>query len=147
MMVEYMEQYQGDSFCIKMCGIIGNGMIYKSSLFSPDFWEKLTPEVVSTRIDDSYIEHYMKCKNKKISGFRPDDIYDIMKTFNPVFPNSHNTINGCYSSEDVMKARNVISKIVFDGCEKDITENSGSTTVKERILDAMNIKYHLENEE
>lgn len=114
MMVEYIELYQVDSFCLKLNGIIGNAMIYKSSLFSDDFWKKLTPEVVSTRIDDSYIEHYMKSKNKKISGFRPSDIQDIVKTFNPIFPNSHNTITGSYSLEDIMRAKDIISKIVFD---------------------------------
>ena len=113
MMVEYLEKYNADSFCLYRPCIIGNRMIYKSSVFESDFWEKLTPEVVNTRIDDSYIEHYMKCKKKKMSGFRPSDAPDITKRFNPVHPNSHNSKTGQYSSSDVVEAKIIISKIDF----------------------------------
>ncbi len=113
MMIDYLKKYGADSFCLHHAGVIGNRMIYKSSVFSSDFWEKLTPEVIATRIDDSYIEHYMKSKGKKMSGFRPDDAPDITKRFNPIYPNSHNTSTGQYSTQDIMAAKNTISKIVF----------------------------------
>lgn len=114
MMIDYLEKYDADSFCLHHAGIIGNRMIYKSSVFSSDFWEKLTSEVIATRIDDSYIEHYMKSKGKKMSGFRPDDAPDITKRFNPIHPNSHNTATGQYSLEDIKMAKNIISKIKFN---------------------------------
>ena len=88
MMIEFLEKYDADAFCLFRPLVIGNRMIYKSSCFKSDFWEKLTPEVVSTRIDDTYIEHYLHSYNKKIAGFRPDDTPDITKKFNPVHPNS-----------------------------------------------------------
>lgn len=113
MMIDYLEKYDADSFCLHHAGIIGNRMIYKSSVFSNDFWEKLTPEVIATRIDDSYIEHYMKSKGKKMSGFRPDDAPDITKRFNPIYPNSHNAASGQYSANEIKNAQNLISKITF----------------------------------
>lgn len=113
MMIDYLEKNNADSFCLHHAGVIGNRMIYKSSVFSSDFWEKLTPEVIATRIDDSYIEHYMKSKGKKMSGFRPNDAPEITKRFNPIHPNSHNPVTGQYSQEDIQRARDIISKIKF----------------------------------
>ena len=113
-MVDGLKQYDSDSFCLSFSNVVGNRMIYKSSVFKKDFWEKLTQEVISTRIDDFYIEHYLRSKNKKMSCFRPIDVNDIMKVFNPVFPNSHNETGSSYSFEDITKANNIISKIVFD---------------------------------
>lgn len=112
-MVENLEKRGSDSFCLSHSLIIGNRMIYKSSVFDKDFWEKLTPEVVSTRIDDAYIEHYMRCKNKKKSCYRPNDVNEIMKTYNPVHPNSHNTKTGFYSQEDINRANFIINEIQF----------------------------------
>lgn len=112
-MIENIRKYDADSFCLSNGLIVGNRTIYKSETFSPDFWEKLTPEIIATRIDDSYIEHYMKSKNKKMSHFKPKNVMEITKHFNPVFPNSHNTKTGNYSSADINKAKNIISKIVF----------------------------------
>ena len=113
MMVEFLKKYDADAFCLFRPLIIGNRMIYKSSCFKSDFWEKLTQEVVSTRIDDTYIEHYLRSYNKKIAGFRPDDTPDITKRYNPVFPNSKNTDNGEYSTADVAKANKIIKSIKF----------------------------------
>ncbi len=112
-MKEYLEQYESDSFCLSWSKVIGNRMIYKSSCFSNDFWDNLTKEVISTRIDDAYIEYYLKCKGKKMFCFRPENVPDITKRFNPVNPNSHNTHTGSYSLEDVKKANDVIRKIKF----------------------------------
>jgi hypothetical protein len=114
LMVEYIEKYNGDAFCLFRPLVIGNRMIYKSSCFKSDFWEKLTPEVISSRIDDAYIEHYLHSYNKKISGFRPNDTPDITKRYNQIFPNSHNTETGEYTVKDINKAKEVISKIKFN---------------------------------
>lgn len=71
MMIENLEKTKGDCFCPSNGRVIGNRMIYKSNCFEPDFWEKLTPEIISTRIDDMYIEHYLECHRKHIAHFRP----------------------------------------------------------------------------
>ena len=113
-MVDYIEKYNSDAFCLyKPSCVIGNRMIYKSNIFSNDFWEKLSDDVISTRIDDAYIWHYLKEKNKVVSGFRPDDTPDITKKFNPVYPNSNNSETGNYSVQEITRANNIISKIKF----------------------------------
>lgn len=112
-MVEYIKESGGDSFCLHYPGIIGNRMVYKSTAFEKDFWEKLTQEVINNRISDAYISYYFKSKNRKMTGFRPDDTDEIMKIYNPVSPNSHNTKTGQYSREDREKAINEINKILF----------------------------------
>ena len=112
-MVGYLEDRQGDSFCLHYPGIIGNRMIYRSTAFDKDFWEKLTDEVIKNRISDAYIFHYLKSKGKKMTGFRPDDTAEMMRVFNPVFPNSHNPATGQYSKEDTTRAINEINKISF----------------------------------
>ena len=113
MMIEFLEKYDADAFCLFRPLVIGNRMIYKSSCFKSDFWEKLTPEVISTRIDDTYIEHYLHSYNKKIAGFRPDDTPDITKKFNPIHPNSQNTTTGEYSAADIARANKIIKAIKF----------------------------------
>ena len=40
-------------------------MIYKSLIFENDFIQKLTDEVIETRIDDYYINYYLRKKKKK----------------------------------------------------------------------------------
>ena len=114
MMINYLKEYESDSFCLANSNVIGNRMIYKSSIFEKDFWEKLTPEIISTRIDDSYIAHYMRSKKKKMACYRPSDVLDITQQFNPIFPNSHNELTGEYSFEEVNKAKEIIEKIVFE---------------------------------
>lgn len=114
MMIKYLKKYNSDTFCLKNARVVGNKMIYKSSVFQPDFWEKLTKEVIDCRIDDSYIEHYLTQKGKKMAFFRPADWADIQKRYNQIFPNSHNNTTGQYSVEDIMKAKNAIAKIKFN---------------------------------
>lgn len=114
LMVDYLEKYNTDTFCLANANVIGNRQIYKSLCFKNDFWERLTQEVIDTRIDDSYIEHYLKSYNKKMSHYRPSDTPDITKRFNQIFPNSHSAKTGQYSFEDVKKANNIISKIKFN---------------------------------
>lgn len=113
-MVSYIEEFDGDSFCLSVVNVIGNRQIYKSLSFKEDFWGKLSQDVIDTRIDDLYIEHYLKVKNRKLTHFKPSDTPDMIKEFNPIFPNSHNTKNGQYSFEDIRKANEIISKIKFD---------------------------------
>lgn len=113
LMIGYLKKYKSDTFCLANTTVIGNRQIYLSECFEKDFYEKLTKEVVKTRIDDAYIDYYLKSKNKKFAGFRPDDAPDITRCFNPVFPNSHNEETGSYSTEDINNAASVIKKIIF----------------------------------
>ena len=113
MMIRFIKQYNADTFCLANARVIGNRQIYKSDCFKSNFWEKLTQDVIDTRIDDMYIEHYLSWYNKIFSWFRPDDCPDITKRFNQVHPNSHNTSTGQYSLEDINKANNIIKSITF----------------------------------
>lgn len=112
-MVQYLNEYSSDSFCLSWSNVIGNRMIYKSSCFSNDFWTKLTQDVINTRIDDAYIEHYLTCKGKKMAYNRPSDVRELTKPFNPIYPNSHNTVSGSYSPSDIANAHKIITKIDF----------------------------------
>ena len=114
LMKEHIEKYNSDSFCLSNSKVIGNRMIYRSSAFEKDFWEKLTQEIILTRIDDAYIEHYLNCKGKKMSCYRPIDTPDITKKYNQIFPNSNNTVTGSYSQQDITNAKTAIQKINFD---------------------------------
>ena len=112
-MVFYLEQFNADTFCLANAKVIGNRQIYKPGTFEPDFYEKLTKEVIDTRIDDMYIEHYITSKRKKFSSFRPNDVPDMTKRYNQIFPNSHNNESGEYSIHDVNRASSIIKKIKF----------------------------------
>ena len=63
LMVYNIQKYNSDSFCLSKNQVIGNRIIYKSLIFENDFIEKLTYEIIQTKIDDSYIFHYLKKKN------------------------------------------------------------------------------------
>lgn len=112
-MMFYLDKFKADTFCLANAKVIGNRQIYGPGIFKPDFYEKLTKDVINTRIDDMYIEHYLTSKGKKFSSFRPNDVSDMTKRYNQIFPNSHNDENGEYSIQDVNKASSTIKKIKF----------------------------------
>ena len=112
-MMFYLDQFKADTFCLAKAKVIGNRQIYRPGLFSSDFYEKLTKDVIDTRIDDMYIDHYLTSKGIKFSSFRPDDVKDMTKRYNQIFPNSHNDENGEYSIHDINRASNIIKKIKF----------------------------------
>lgn len=113
MMCDYIEKYEAESFCLSSAKIIGNRIIYKSEVFNEDLWEKLTDEVISCRIDDAYIEHYFNKHTIKMSNYRPNDVRDIIKSFNSVSPNSHNEETGQYSMTDISNAHKAINAVKF----------------------------------
>ena len=43
-------------------------MIYKSLIFENDFIQKLTDEIIETKIDDSYISYYLRKKKWQVIG-------------------------------------------------------------------------------
>ena len=113
LMVYNIQKYNSDSFCLTNSQVIGNRMIYKSLIFKNDFIEKLTDEIIETRIDDSYIKYYLMKKKKKMAMYRPNNIKDIMKIYNPIHPNSRNE-TGVYSPKLVKRALQLINKIQFN---------------------------------
>lgn len=114
LMVDYINKYNSDSFCLSTSPVVGNRIIYKSSCFEKDFWEKLTQDVISTRIDDAYITHYLNSHHKKLACHKPSDTPNIIKSFNPVSPNSHNSITGLYSNKDIERANKIIKGVTFN---------------------------------
>ena len=112
MMVDNLLSSHGDSYCPSNGRVVGNRMIYKSSCFESDFWEKLTPEVISTRIDDTYIEHYLESHHKNIAHWRPQNIDDMWELYNSVYPNSQSN-TGKYSPADISRANKIIKSIKF----------------------------------
>ena len=113
LMVYNIQKYNSDSFCLTKSHVIGNRMIYKSLIFEKDFIEKLTDEIIETRIDDSYIKYYLVKKKKKMAMYRPNNIKDIMKIYNPIHPNSRNK-TGVYSPKLIKRAIQLINKIQFN---------------------------------
>lgn len=115
LMVNYLEKYNTDTFCLANAKVIGNRQIYRSSCFKDDFWKCLTQEVIDTRIDDSYIERYLECHGKTFSSYRPYDTPDITRKYNNlIFPNSHNTVTGQYDPVEVKNAQKIINRIKFN---------------------------------
>lgn len=83
-------------------GYVGFKSIFRSSVFSPDFWELLTDSVVSCRVDDTYITEYLKRKNA-VCVYEPrKEILSLLHAYNPVSPNS-SFLNG-YSAEKLRNA-------------------------------------------
>ena len=112
-MVYNIKKFNSDSFCLCSGKVIGNKMIYKSLIFENDFIEKLTDEIIETRISDYYIKYYLIKKKKKMANYKPNNIKDIIKVFNPIFPNSRN-ITGKYSPQLVKRSYNLVNKIKFN---------------------------------
>lgn len=113
-MINYIEKYKSDSFCLSKKGkIIGNRMIYKSNIFEYDFITKLTDEIINTRISDAYIYHYLKQKKKIIAHHQPKNFNKILERFNSIYPNSGRK-NGRYSKAQINKAKKLIEKIQFE---------------------------------
>lgn len=59
-----------DVYCCDR-GIVGNRVVYKANIFKPMFWENISPDMISTGIDDTYISHYLKHAQAKCY-FRDD---------------------------------------------------------------------------
>ena len=113
-MVNYIENYKSDSFCLSRKGkVIGNRMIYKSKIFEYDFITKLTDEIINNRISDAYIYHYLKQKKKIIAHHQPKNFKNILEKFNSIYPNSGRE-NGRYSRKQIKNAIKLINQINFD---------------------------------
>ena len=62
------------------------------------------------RIDDSYISYYLKQKKKKMSFLKINNLYDIIKPYNVIFPNSD---GGRYTKKNLKYVDKLIKKIKF----------------------------------
>lgn len=89
-------------------GWVGFKAICHSKIFTKDFWEKLTNDVISCRIDDAYISEYLKLKNAKCIYNPRKEILDLLQDYNPINPNS-SFLDG-YSQESILHANNAIKK-------------------------------------
>ena len=112
-MYDTISQVECDTLCLCEYFVIGSRMIYDSRIFEPDFWEKLTPEVVSTRIDDDYIVRYLSYKNAIMASWGEPTGERYFKEFNPVFSNAQNDGRG-YKEEDLARAKEIIGAITFE---------------------------------
>ena len=97
--------------CLGGGDIIGSIIIYKSTCFQRDFFEKLTNEIIEMRIDDSYISYYLNQKKKKMAFITVNNLFDIIKPYNSIFPNSE---GGRYSQENLIKTQQLINSIKFE---------------------------------
>lgn len=109
-MVNNIEKFNSDSFCLGGGNVLGAMMIYKSTCFQSDFYEKLTDQIIKMRIDDSYISYYLKQKKKKMSFLKINNLYDIIKPYNVIFPNSD---GGRYTKKNLKYVDKLIKKIKF----------------------------------
>lgn len=88
--------------------IIGNRMVYRSVIFKDDFWNKLTDEVISTGVDDTYIFYYMKKHNIKMKLAFNDKIKNKIKSFNEVCP-----LREFYLKEGRTKKAEILSRRIW----------------------------------
>ena len=112
-MLYNINKFNSDSFCLCSGKVIGNKMIYKSLIFENDFIEKLTDEIIQTRIDDYYINYYLTQKKKRMANYKPNNIKDIIKIYNSIYPNSRSK-TGKYSPKLVKRSFELINKIKFN---------------------------------
>lgn len=89
-------------------GYVGFKAICHSTIFEKDFWEKLTDEVISCRVDDSYIQAYLEQKKARCRWERKQDILELLQDYNPVTPNS-SFLNG-YSKDCLQKANATVQR-------------------------------------
>lgn len=116
-MLSYLKNSGADSFCLAEHPLIGHRVVYQSKIFDSDYWEELTQEVVDTRIDDYWTENYLRCKGYKLAYLQPNNVFDLTRPFNPVFPNSGSSSNEYegqeYSQEWIEQSYKTIEKYRF----------------------------------
>lgn len=79
-----------DAYCLIHDYFHGYCMIYRSTVFKENFWEIITPKMISYNISDYYIKNYIIKTGGKISKAPHSDKFDFLTIYNPVFPNSGN---------------------------------------------------------
>lgn len=75
-----------DAFCASHLGNtqVGGLMIYRSTIFDKDFWGKLTIDLIDTKVDDTYILHYLR--SKKYRFLQNSDKKKRWQPFNETSP-------------------------------------------------------------
>lgn len=97
-----------DTFCASHLGnlLIGGLMIYKSSIFDKGFWEKLTNEIIETKIDDTYIYFYLKYKHAKFG--KNINNKKLWKTYKEDYP-----LRNYYIKENRIKNCEILVKKIW----------------------------------
>lgn len=84
-----LEKLGVDAFNFSAAAILGNREIYRSTVFTPDFWENLTPRQIATKHDDGYVYYYLKhVKKAKFANHPNKEYYKLAKSYNPVYATS-----------------------------------------------------------
>jgi len=96
-----------DSYCYYASPVIGNAMIYRSKIFEPECWEKITEDLIETGVSDTYLTYYLKYRNAKMKyGYDPI-MLKKQKLFNECFPlHDHYRLEG-----RIQKAEQISKKI------------------------------------
>lgn len=82
-----LERLGVDAFNFSNTAILGNREIYRSTVFTPDFWENLTPRQIATKHDDGYIYYYLKhVKHARFASHLCEGYYKMFTNYNPVYP-------------------------------------------------------------
>lgn len=114
LMVSNLHKSNADAYCMYNGNgreiVIGNRMIYNSKIFQPDFWLCLNDNIINYAIDDSYIEYYLKCKNRKVISYCTSDVDKIINKYNTDFYALHDEYR---KDNRVQKALNEIHKVKF----------------------------------
>ena len=76
------------------------------------FFKKLIDKIINTRIDDYYINYYLIQKNKKMANYKPNNVNNIIKVYNPIFLNSRSKTYK-YSIKLVKRSFELVNKIKF----------------------------------
>jgi len=106
-MLEELED--NDVYCPCTYGVIGNRTVYKSTIFNKDFWEKLSQEIIDTRVDDSYIKYYLKIKKNVKTKFNANlHIKQMIKSYNEIEP-----LHNFYLKNDRINTAELLSKEVW----------------------------------
>lgn len=85
--IEMMLNELGDNEVYCPCQtLIGNKIVYKSTIFNQDFWNNLTEEIIKTGVDDTYITYYLISKRIKPKFINNVSIKKLMKHYNEISP-------------------------------------------------------------
>lgn len=88
---------------ISETGVWGGLTCYDSSVFSPDYWQKITPELIEKRMNDPYTNEYLRRKNISIGcSFEKHS-----QVFNDCFSNRGGRV---YTKEQIENNKKIVTK-------------------------------------
>ena len=78
----------GHDVCCSDTGYVGFKAALRSKCIAPDLWERLTDDVVASRVSDIYLSEYFRRKKLNCNYTPCPEIRALMTDYNPVSPNS-----------------------------------------------------------